>query len=75
MTKLYHPDLDRTIEVSERAARVHREKGWIDVEGSASDGSPSPPVIPAESSDTEGTNVDQAQAPGDEDEEKEELDG
>lgn len=28
MVRLYHPELDRSIEVSEEAARVHVRKGW-----------------------------------------------
>ena len=29
MTKLYHPELGRTIEVAERAVHVHLRSGWV----------------------------------------------
>lgn len=30
MTALYHPELDKTIEVDERKARILRRSGWVD---------------------------------------------
>ena len=41
MIDLYHPDLERTITVPEKSARLYRRSGWVDVVPATPD-----PVLP-----------------------------